>query len=52
MFEIIFSEHNKIWGAQKRSGGNCTRMLPVSAGLGSTIARKSSVGGLDVCAGG
>jgi len=22
MFETNFSEHNKIWGAQKRSGGN------------------------------
>jgi len=23
MFEGNFSEHNKIWGAQKRFGGNC-----------------------------
>jgi len=26
MFEANFTEHNKIWGARKRSRGNCPRM--------------------------
>jgi len=25
MFETNFSEHNKIWGAQKRFMGNCPK---------------------------
>jgi len=52
MFDTNFSEHNKIWGAQNRFGGNCPRMPPVYAGLGSTVTRKSSIGDLHVCAGG
>jgi len=52
MFETNFSEHNKILAAQKRFEGNCPRMLPVSTGVGRTVARKSSIGGLHVCAGG
>jgi len=52
MFETNFSEHNQIWGAQKRFRGNPPRMPPVSAGLGRTVVRKSSIGDLHVCAGG
>jgi len=52
MFEKNISQHNKIWGAQKRFGGNYPRMPLVSAGLGRTVARKSSIGDLPVCAGG
>jgi len=52
MFETNFSEHKKIWGEQKRFWGNCPRMSPVSAGLGRTVARKSSIGAIHVCAGG
>jgi len=52
MFETNFSEHNKIWGAQKIFGDNCPRMTPVPAGLGRTVARKSSIGDLHVRAGG
>jgi len=53
MFKTNFSEHNKICGgAQKRFVFNCPRMPPMSAGLGRTVARKSSIGGLHVSAGG
>jgi len=52
MFETNFSEHNKIWSAQKRFGGTCSRLLSLSAGLGRTVARKPSIGGLHICAGG
>jgi len=45
MFKTNFYEHNKIGGCTKRFGGNCLRILPVSAGLGRTVARKSSIGG-------
>jgi len=51
MFETNFSEHNKIWRAQKIFGGNCLRMASVSADLDRTVARKSSTGDLHVCAG-
>jgi len=51
MFETNFSQHNKIWGAQKRFWGNFPRMPPVSAGLGRTVARMSSIGDIHVCAG-
>jgi len=49
MLETNFSEHNKIWGTQKRFGGNCPRM-PVCSGLSRTVARKSSIGHRHVCA--
>jgi len=49
MFETNFSEHNKFVG-HKKIWGNCLRMPPMSAGLGRTVARKSSIGGLHVCA--
>jgi len=52
MFKTNFSEHNKIWGAQKRFGSNCPRMSLVSADLGKTVARKSFITGLRGCAGG
>jgi len=52
MLKTNFSEHNKIWGTQKRFGGNCRQIPSVSTGLGRTVARKSSIGGLHVCAGG
>jgi len=41
---IVCLKHNKIWRAQKRFGGNCPRITPVSAGMARTIARKSSFG--------
>jgi len=49
MFKTNFSEHNKIWGT-KMFEGNCPRMYPMSAGLGRTVAEKSSIVGLRVCA--
>jgi len=52
MFQTNFSEHNKSLGTQKIIGGNCPRMPPVSARLGRTVAKKSSIGGLHVCTGG
>jgi len=48
MFETIFSEHNKIWGAQKGFGVTAPECRTVSASLGRTVARKSSIGGLDI----
>jgi len=44
MFETNFSEHNKIWEGTKKVWGHCPRMPPVSAGLGRTVARTSSIG--------
>jgi len=44
MFKTNFSEHNKIWGEQKRFGGNFPRMHPMSANLGRTVTRNSSTG--------
>jgi len=38
--------------AQKGFEANCHRMPSVSAGLGRTVARKSSIWSLHVCAGG
>jgi len=55
MFKTNFSEHKKIWEALKKNmGGNFPWMPPphVSAGLGRIVARKSSTGGLHVCAAG
>jgi len=40
MFETIFSEHNKIWGPQKRSGGNCPRMPHGVCGPGKNRCQK------------
>jgi len=51
-FETNFSEHKKIWGHKKDLGVTATEWPTVSAGLGRTVARKSSIGGLHVCAGG
>jgi len=48
MFNTNLSEHSKIWGAQKRFGGNCPN---VSAGLGRTVTRKSSIGASCLCKG-
>jgi len=48
----IFLSTTNFGEAQKRFGGNCPLMpSPVSAGLGRTVARKSSISGLHVCAG-
>jgi len=44
MFETNFSEHNKIWGGQKRFRANCRRMPPVSAGLGKNVAKSLPLG--------
>jgi len=52
MFETNFSEHNKIWGAQKDLGLTAPKCPSVSAGLGRTVARKYSIGGFHDCAGG
>jgi len=39
MFKTIFSGRNKIWGAQNKFGGNCSRMPPpVATGLCETAA--------------
>jgi len=48
MLETNFSEHNKIWGAQKRFGVTAPDCCTVSASLGRTAARKSSNGGLNI----
>jgi len=40
MFETNFSEHNKIWGAQKRFAGNCPRMPHRVCGSGRNRCRK------------
>jgi len=50
MFKTNFSEHNKIWEGTIKVWSHCPRMPPVSAGLGRTVARTSSIGGLHVCA--
>jgi len=50
-FKPNFSEHNKTWGAQKDLRVTAPECPTVSAGLGRTVARKSSIGGLHVCAG-
>jgi len=41
-----FGKHKKIWGSLP------PKILPVSEGLGRTVARKSSIWGLHVYAGG
>jgi len=46
MFKTNFSERNKIWGTQKRYGVTAPEYPPASAGLGRTVARKSSIGSL------
>jgi len=40
MFKTIFSEHNKIWGAQKRFGGNCPQISPRICGPGQNRRQK------------
>jgi len=52
MFETNFSENNKIWGDIKDLGVTAPEYPTVSAGLGRTVVRKSSIGGHHVCAGG
>jgi len=52
MFKTNFSEHNKIWGHNKDLGVITSECPTVSAGLGRAVARKSSIGGLHVFAGG
>jgi len=51
MFETNFSEHNKILGAQKKFGVTAPE-CPRVCGLSRTVARKSSIEDLHVCAGG
>jgi len=46
MFKTNFSGHNKIWGGQKDLVVTASECSTVSAGLGRTVARKSSIGGL------
>jgi len=48
MFETIFSEHNKILGHKNRFGVTDPECRTVSASLGRTVTRKSSIGGLDI----
>jgi len=50
MFNTNFSGHNKIWGGTKIFGVTAPECPSVSAGLGRTVARKSSTGGHHVCA--
>jgi len=50
MLKTNFSKHNKIWGHKKDLGVTAFECSPVSAGLGRTVDRKSSIGGLHVCA--
>jgi len=52
MFETNFSERSKLWGHKKDLRVTATECPNVSAGLGRTVARKSSIVGLHVCAGG
>jgi len=52
MFERNFSGYNKILGAQKRFVVTAPECPTVSANLGRTVVRKSSIGGIHVCAGG
>jgi len=52
MFKTNFPEHYKIWKVQKDLGVFVPELPPLSVGLGRTDARKSSIWGLLVCAGG
>jgi len=53
MFKINFSEHNNIGGETKKDLGLTASECPiVSVGQGRTVARKSSIVGLHICAGG
>jgi len=54
MFKTKFSEHNKIWEALKKIWAATSPECPphVSAGLGRIVPRKSSIGGIHVCAAG
>jgi len=48
VFKTNFSEHNKMWGHKKRFGATAPECSIVAAGLGRTVARRSSIGGLHV----
>jgi len=52
MFKQIFLSTTKFGWAQKGFGGNCPQLPTLSAGLGRIVARKFSIMGLHVCAGG
>jgi len=52
VFETNFTEHNKIWGQQKRFAVNCPSMPHRVCGPGQTVARKSSNGGFHISEGG
>ena len=52
MFETMFCKNSKIWGAQKRFGGNCPRMPHRLCGPGKNRCQKVFHWGLHVCAGG
>jgi len=52
VFKKKFLSTTKFGWAQKGFGGNCPHLHTLSADLGRTVARKSSTGGLHVCAGG
>jgi len=47
---LLFLRAQQNLGGTKRFGDNFPRMSPVSASLGRTVARNSSIGGLHVCA--
>ena len=51
-FETIFLSTTKFGGHKKDFGETAPECPTVSAVLGRTVARKSSTGGLHVCAGG
>jgi len=53
MFKNIVLSTTKFGGTPKRFGVTTLECpLPLLAGLSRTVARKSSIGGLHICAGG
>jgi len=50
MFETYFSENNIIWVYKKDLRVTSPECPTKSADLGRTVARKSSIAGLHVCA--
>jgi len=48
----IFLSTPNLWGIKNIWGVTALEYHPVSAGLGRTVARKSSIWGLHICAGG
>jgi len=51
-FKQIFLSKTKFVEHKEDFGVTAPECLPVSAGLGRTVTRKSSIRGLHICAGG